>query len=215
MTVTIYGIIMSGILARIDTDLASNPMLRSRYSAYAALIDAYDKAVIRRPKEAAALLIRRMVSIAADTYCREVSATPELSSFTDGANMCLFDCTNKRTVMMWGTSREVAPNTRDNSYHAGYPRAGDDYDKGHALSHAQGGIEGGPNYFKQRATVNRRLSETGHLWRDIETFMAVNAGLLAFVRLLYAKGDLGEKPVNVEYSILAGPGQFRSVIFPN
>jgi hypothetical protein len=41
----------------------------------------------------------------------------------------------------------VPPNSRDQNYHRGFPgRTG--FDKGHAMSHAQGGREGGPNYFR-------------------------------------------------------------------
>ena len=205
---------MSDLIARIDAALGSNPAVRSGYSAYAALIATYDKAAPANVGQARDDLIEGMVSLAADTYAAEVGGA-ELFTFSDGANQCLFDCKHERTVLMWGVSRTVPANSRDDAYHGGYPRAGDGYDKGHALSHAQGGLEGGPNYFKQRVLVNRRLSATGHLWRDIETFLAANAGLLAFVRLIYANGDTGEKPVNVEYDVLAGPGQFRSVIFPN
>ena len=206
---------MSDIFARIDNALVFNPAVRSGLSSYATLIDRYENDAGGNPARAAHVLICGMVRLAGSTYVAQTGGSPELLTFSDGANECLFDYTNERTVIMWGRSRTVPPNSRDNSYHGGYPRAGDGYDKGHALSHAQGGLEGGPNYFKQRATVNRRLSETGHLWRDIETFLAANAGVLAFVRLIYAPGDLGEKPANVEYDVLAGRGQFRSVIFPN
>jgi hypothetical protein len=78
-----------------------------------------------------------------------------------------------------------APNSRDTPYHQDYFRASDDYDKGHVLSHAQGGLEGGPNYFKQKRSVNQWRSGAGNLWRDIETYLAANAGVFAFVRLIY------------------------------
>lgn len=206
---------MSDILDRIDTALATNPSLRSGLPAYAGLIAAFETDAARDPAQAAETLTDQMVALAAETYRGSTQGATELLRFFDGANMCLFDLAHQRTVMMWGISRTVAPNSRDTGYHAGYPRAGDGYDKGHALSHAQGGLEGGPNYFKQKATVNRRLSPDGNLWRDIETFMAANAGLRAFVRLIYLPENTSEKPDNVEYSILTGRYQFRSVIFPN
>lgn len=206
---------MSEILDRIDTALATIPSLRSGLPAYAALIDAFEKHAARDAEQAAETLTEEMVEIAAGTYRDSTRGETELLRFFDGANMCLFDLKHQRTVMMWGVSKPVAPNSRDVGYHAGYPRAGDGYDKGHALSHAQGGLEGGPNYFKQKATVNRRLSPEGNVWRDIETFMAANAGLRAFVRLIYLPNNTSEKPANVEYNILTGRQQFRSVIFPN
>ena len=51
--------------------------------------------------------------------------------------------------------------------------------------------------------------------RDIETYLAANTGLMAFVRLLYARGNTTERPNEVEYSLMNGKSQFRSVIFPN
>jgi hypothetical protein len=49
------------------------------------------------------------------------------------------------------------------------------------MSHAQGGREGGPNYFLQAPRVNRRLSPLGMLWRDIESYLAANPGLVCSV----------------------------------
>ena len=49
------------------------------------------------------------------------------------------------------------------------------YDKSHALSHTQGGLEGGPNYFKQKCSVNQRRSGADKLWRDIKTYLAASA----------------------------------------
>ena len=85
----------------------------------------------------------------------------------------------------------------------------------HAMAHAQGGFEGGANYFPQRAKMNRAIAPMGKLWRAIEMHLASNAGLLAFVRLIYAKGDTGITPREVEYGLLNGPDQFRAVLFSN
>ncbi len=167
------------------------------------------------PAAARANLQGDFVGLTARRYRRATGRSVELFLFSDGANQCLFDATNERTVLMFGNTVAVAPNSRDTSYHKGFPIAGPGDDKGHALSHAQGGLEGGPNYFKQNQLVNRRLSAVGHLWRDIETYLSANAGLLAFVRLLYARGNATERPNEVEYSLLNGKRQFRSVIFPN
>jgi hypothetical protein len=148
-------------------------------------------------------------------YRQSASRNTELLMFSDGANDCLFDATNERTVLMYGRSKTTPPNSRDTPYHQGYPRAGDGYDKGHALSHAQGGLEGCPNYFKQKRNVNQRRSGAGNLWRDIETYLAANAGVFAFVRLIYRPGETSEMPFEAEYGILNWPGHFRVVIFPN
>jgi len=119
----------------------------------------------------------------------------------------LFDVANERTVLMHGLSRQAPPNSRDTSYHRGFPgRAG--FDKGHAMSHAQGGREGGPNYFPQAARVNRRLSPAGALWRDIESYLAGQPGLFCFVRLVYPVGSSTDVRSEAEYGVAAG-GQFR------
>jgi hypothetical protein len=207
---------MSGqLFNRIDRELSSSTVVRSGMSAYARIADQYDKLMKRDKARAMRELVEEVVDLAARLHRQSSGKGVELLMFSDGANECLFDATNERTVLMYGTTKTIAPNSRDNSYHGGYPRAGDGYDKGHALSHAQGGLEGGPNYFKQRRAINQRRSDAGHLWRDIETYLAANAGVFAFVRLIYRSGDKGEKPFEVEYGILNGPGQFRVVVFPN
>ena len=82
------------------------------------------------------------------------------------------------------------------------------------MSHAQGGREGGPNYFLQAPRVNQRLSPLGMLWRDIESYLAANPGRFCFVRLAYLRGIPTDVPAEAEYGIMA-EGQFRTVIFPN
>ena len=154
-----------------------------------------------------------VVDVAAELY-RELADPPvELLEFSDGAFDVLFDAAHELTILMHGLSRPTPPNSRDKNYHRGFPgRAG--FDKGHAMSHAQGGREGGPNYFLQAPRVNRRLSQLGMLWRDIESYLAANPGLFCFVRLAYPRGTPTDVPTEAEYGIMA-EGQFRTVIFPN
>jgi hypothetical protein len=207
---------MSGsVINRIDQELSSSTVVRSGMSAYAMILAQYEQLAKRDRAAADRQLERSVVDLAARQHLQSSGQGTELLTFSDGANNCLFDATNERTVLMHGLSKTTPPNSRDNPYHQGYPRAGDDYDKGHALSHAQGGLEGGPNYFKQKRSVNQRRSAAGNLWRDIETYLAANAGVFAFVRLIYRPGETGEMPLEVEYGILNGPGQFRVVVFPN
>ena len=154
-----------------------------------------------------------VVDVSADLYRAEVEPPTELLEFSDGAFEVLFDAAHELTVLMHGLSRLTLPNSRDNSYHRGFPaKAG--FDKGHAMAHAQGGREGGPNYFPQAPRVNRRLSPLGGLWRDIETYLAANQGLYCFVRLAYPAGVSTDVPAEVEYGV-AAEGQFRVVVFPN
>lgn len=205
----------NSVFDRIDRELASSTVVKSGMSAYATILRAHECLANRNRTAADRQLEEAVVDLAARLHRRTSGRDTELLMFSDGANDCLFDATNERTVLMYGRSKTTAVNSRDNAYHHGYPRAGDGYDKGHALSHAQGGLEGGPNYFKQKRSVNQRRSAAGHLWRDIETYLAANAGVFAFVRLIYLPGETGEMPFEAEYGILNGAGQFRVVIFPN
>ena len=198
-----------------SSGLIADRTVRSGMSAYATILDQYERRAKRDRAAANRQLEQAVVDLAARLHWQSSGPDTELLMFSDGANDCLFDATNERTVLMYGRSKAIPPNSRDTPYHQGYPRAGDGYDKGHALSHAQGGLEGGPNYFKQKCSVNQRRSAAGNLWRDIETYLAANAGVFAFVRLIYRPGESGEMPFEAEYGILNGPGQFRTVIFPN
>jgi hypothetical protein len=203
------------LIGRIDRELASSTVVRSGMSAYAKILSDYEKALKLDKAAADRQLERSVVDLAARLHRQSSGPVTELLTFSDGANDCLFDATNDRTVLMYGLSKTTPANSRDTPYHQGYPRAGDGYDKGHALSHAQGGTDGGPNYFKQKREINQRRSAAGNLWRDIETYLAANAGVFAFVRLIYTPGETGEMPFEVEYGILNGQSQFRVVVFPN
>lgn len=202
----------ASIVDRIDQDLAWVAGIKSGVSAYAYVLDRYNRR--HRTRGARRWLIDQIVDLAAYEYRRSVGRKVELLTFSDGAFQCLFDYTLERTILMYGDTRETEANTRDNAYHRGYPRR-EGMDKGHAMAHAQGGLEGGPNYFPQAAALNRGRHDAGKLWRAIETYLAANAGLFAFVRLIYAPGNAGDTPGEVEYGLLDNVSQFRSVIFPN
>jgi hypothetical protein len=197
------------LVERIDRALAELAEIRSGVEPYRRRlleVDASDPPTTDLLREA-------VVDVAADLYRAEVDPPTELLEFSDGAFDVLFDAAHELTVLMHGLSRSTLPNTRDDSYHRGFPaRAG--FDKGHAMAHAQGGREGGPNYFPQAPRVNQRLSPLGGLWRDIESYLAANPGLYCFVRLVYPAGVSTDVPVEVEYGV-AAEGQFRVVVFPN
>ena len=193
----------------IDREFDRNPELRTGAAAYAGMLQHF-----QRTGDAKGLL-DGILEHAARQYRKVVEGYPELVVFDDGAANFLFDLSADRTVLVWGVSRSVASNSRDDSYHAGYPRAGDGLDKGHAWSHAQGGREGGPNYFRQARRLNQARSDNGRLWRAIETHLAASARLSAFIRLIYAKGNTTDRPDHVEYGVMPASGQFRAVVFPN
>jgi hypothetical protein len=193
----------------IDREFGRNPELRDGMSAYASM---YAEWCANGDGEQ---FLESLLDYAGAKYREAGQSAAQLFTFSDGSTNFLFDCNLDRVVLVWGVSVTVAPNTRDNAYHAGYPTAGANYDKGHAWSHAQGGREGGPNYFRQARRLNQARSANGKLWRAIESHLAANAGLSAFIRLIYATSNSGDRPDEVEYGILSGSGQFRAVIFPN
>lgn len=193
----------------IDRELGRNPELRSGYAAYAALLQEF-RSTGDWPR-----LFEGILDNAARQYRKGGVPNPEFVTFDDGGANFLFDLKHERSVLVWGVSRAVPAGTRDNLYHSGYPRAGAGLDKGHAWSHAQGGREGGPNYFRQARRLNQARSDNGRLWRAIETHLAANARLSAFIRLIYASGNPSDRPDAVEYGIMPRNGQFRAVIFPN
>lgn len=195
--------------AIIDRELGRNPELRSGHSAYAAMLQDF------RATGDGGRLRAGILDAAARQYRKDGVPDAALVTFNDGAADFLFDLTRERTVLVWGVSRDVETGSRDEAYHKGYPRAGIGLDKGHAWSHAQGGREGGPNYFRQARRLNQARSDNGRLWRGIESHLATNPGLSAFVRLIYARGNATDRPNEVEYGILPANGQFRAVIFPN
>lgn len=198
------------LIVRIDQALNDLPDLRSGIEPYRRRLTKYGATVDEAPRE---LLHQVAVDVAADLHRGQTASPVTLLEFSDGAFDVLFDATHELTVLMHGVSIATPANSRDNSYHRGFPaRAG--FDKGHAMAHAQGGREGGPNYFPQAPRVNRRLSPLGSLWRDIETYLARNPGLFCFVRLAYSPGLPADVSVEAEYGLVA-EGHFRTVIFPN
>ena len=193
----------------IDRELGRNPEIRSGHSVYTVMLRHFQSTGDGKRLRAGIL------DHAARQYRKNGVPRAELITFNDGGADFLFDLLFERTVLVWGVSQTVAAGSRDNAYHAGYPRAGEGLDKGHAWSHAQGGREGGPNYFRRARRLNQARSENGHLWRAIETHLAANAGLSAFIRLIYGVGNQTDRPNEIEYGIMPASGQFRAVIFPN
>jgi hypothetical protein len=198
------------LIARIDRAFADLPEIRPGTELYLRRLATGGWSAGEPPQEE---LRQVVVDVAAELYRDQATPPVELLEFSDGSFDVLFDAAQELTILMHGLSQSTLPNSRDMNYHRGFPgRAG--FDKGHAMSHAQGGREGGPNYFPHAPRVNRRLSPLGALWRDIESYLAANPGLFCFVRLAYGRGTATDVPAEVEYGIMADR-QFRAVIFPN
>lgn len=200
------------IINRIDLECRSIHGARNGTPRYAALVA--ECAREKDKEKSAKLLEHGVVEMAADTYFAKTDGNIELLMLEDRDINFLFDYKYERTVLAYGATRTVEANSRDKRYHAGYPvKSG--YERGHMFAHAQGGYEGGPNYFYQRAALNRGLSSRGKLWRAIETHLSANAGLFAFVRLVYGPNDKWEPPQYAEYGFMSSSGQFRAVVFKN
>lgn len=185
------------LIARIDQAFAGLPQVRPGAGPYLRRLAERGWSGGEPPRDS---LRDVVVDVAAELYRDQADLPVELLEFSDGVFDVLFDAAHELTILMHGLSRSTPPNSRDQNYHRGFPgRAG--YDKGHAMSHAQGGREGGPNYFPQAPRVNRRLSPMGTLWRDIESYLAANPGLFCFVRLAYPRGTSTDVPAEVEYGV--------------
>lgn len=196
----------------IDREFGVNTQLRDGMSAYKTILDAY---ILDKNDQK---LTDSLLDHAGAVYRAAGRPLAPLYHFADVRQghgiVFLFDMELERTVFVKSVSRSN-PGNRDKDYHDDYPSAGLGNDKGHAMSSAQGGFEGGPNYFGQAPRLNRGHSESGKLWRTIERYLAANSGLPCFVHLIYAYGNKGFHPDEMEYGLLSVDGQFRVAAFPN
>ncbi|GAC1346343.1 MAG: hypothetical protein NVSMB18_28280 [Acetobacteraceae bacterium] len=148
----------------------------------------------------------------------------ELLAFSDRGLSFIYDVafggpghkTIGRLVLVYSFSKYQPPSTRDNRYHAASP-AREGLQKGHAIGHAGGGFEGGPNYFPQAAELNQRRHAWpyGTLWRSIEEYLAANPDKFAFVRPLYRGQADTDEPSHVEFGLIDPSSQTRVTEFPN
>ena len=121
-----------------------------------------------------------------------------------------------RLVLVHSFFSYQPPSTRDNSYHRSFPER-EGFQKGHAIGHAGGGFEGGPNYFPQVQELNQRRKQWpyGSLWRSIEEYLANNEGKFAFVRPIYREKNDTDEPSHVEFGLIDPSLQTRVTEFPN
>jgi hypothetical protein len=197
------------LLARIDAALAAGHVLPPAVD-YAAIQSAI-------PPPDPNLLSEELVRLWEDAYFDSTADDVEIVRFSDGANWYLFDLIPERVVAAWGESRP-AEEERDRSRQAGFiPRFSRHYegkDRGHFLSHGQGGGMD-VNFFPQLKEVNRGWSDAGKLYRAMETYAASHPGTPCFSRPLYAEGNDTWDPEQVEYGVLVGGVTLRAVVFPN
>ena len=164
-----------------------------------------------------ALLHDVLPQVWVDAYYEATDDEVEIVQFTDGANHHLFDLVAERMVAAWGVSRAAAE-ARDRSRQAGFiPRFSRHYegkDRGHFLSHGQGGLMD-VNFFPQAKQVNRGWSPAGKLYRAMETHAVRHPGTFCFSRPLYARGNDTWDPERLEYGLLLPGPALRVVVLPN
>ena len=89
---------------------------------------------------------------------------------------------------------------------------GDRYDRGHFMSHRQGGGLD-INLFPQRADINQGRSTQGKSYRAMERACVANPGTFCFSRPIY--DDKTWVPAELDYGALYGPGTMDVRTFPN
>lgn len=151
-----------------------------------------------------------------DAYHAACGHVPEVLKFSDGANHYLFDSVHERVVCAWGESR-ASDSERDRGRQAGFipgfSRHYEGKDRGHFLSHGQGGLMD-VNFFPQLTEVNRGWSAAGKLYRALERHAATHPGTFALSRPLYARDNDTWDPERLEYGLLLG-GKLTVLVFPN
>lgn len=152
-----------------------------------------------------------------DAYVLGTAGDSEIVEFSDGANRYLFDLVTERVVAAWGESGP-AEAERDRSRQAGFiPRFSRHYegkDRGHFLSHGQGGLMD-VNFFPQLKEVNRGWSDAGKLYRAMERHAALHPGTFCFSRPIYEPANGTWDPERLEYGLRLTPATLCAVVFPN
>lgn len=89
---------------------------------------------------------------------------------------------------------------------------GDKYDRGHFMSHRQGGGLD-INLFPQRADINQGHGVQGAEYRSMEKSCVAHQGVFCFSRPIYI--DDTWVPDELEYGVIQGPGRIDVKKFPN
>jgi hypothetical protein len=180
---------------------------------YAALMSALaDKS----EAEVKAALAEALPDLWCESYAEMSSGPVAIVEITLDSYRFLFDQTRERVVVAYGLSAPN-PEARDSSRMQGWlGKISDRFhgrgDKGHIMSHRQGGGLD-INLFPQRADVNRGRSAEGKVYRALERYCATHPDTFCFSRLLYP--DQGWVPDEIEYGVLKGARQFHVERFTN
>lgn len=157
-----------------------------------------------------------LISLWEDLYDNMTGIENQLVNFSDGHYQCIFDLDYERVVCFYGLTK---PNyeLRDRIRQAGFIRGFSKYyngkDRGHFLSHRQGGGMD-INFFPQKKEVNRGWSPAGKVYRMIERFCSKNKDIFCFARPIYSADNRTWDPNSLEYGIVEYD-QYRVLLFPN
>ncbi|MEO3433244.1 hypothetical protein [Inquilinus sp. CAU 1745] len=149
-------------------------------------------------------------------YVKTTSGRTSIYQFVDHGFEYLFDIAHDRVIAAFGMSEKNSAK-RDSSRMRGFlgGSISDLYDgrtdKGHIMSHRQGGGMD-VNLFPQRPDVNRGRGAHKR-YRALERYCAANSGTFCFSRLLY--DDRSWIPEEIEYGIVPGTGALTVERFPN
>lgn len=155
-------------------------------------------------------LMERLPDEWAKGYAAMPGAGSDLVSIVQHGYIYLFDINAERVVVAFGQSTPTST-ARDSSRMQGFLKKMSDRfngrgDKGHIMSHAQGGGMD-INLFPQRPDVNRGRSKDGKIYRELERYCSMNPTAFCFSRLLYS--DATWVPNEIEYGVLYHAKQFR------
>jgi hypothetical protein len=161
-------------------------------------------------------LFSRLPDLWCDSYCEMSGSSRDICSIPQETFIYLFDVVNERVVVAYGVS-ETNTEARDASRMAGWlGKISDRFkgraDKGHIMSHKQGGGMD-INLFPQRTDVNRGRSMQGRVYRELERYCASNPDTFCFSRLIYP--DQSWIPDEIEYGVLYSSTRFRVERFTN
>ncbi len=151
-----------------------------------------------------------------DEYELMTQRSNEIIELSDNHFQFLFDYNYERVICSFGKTRPT-DNRRDKKRQSGFIPGFTKYyknkDRGHFLSHCQGGGMD-INFFPQDKEINRGWNDAGKIYRQMERFCAKNSGVFCFARPLYHIENTGWIPQQIEYGIIVDR-TCLAVVFPN
>jgi hypothetical protein len=188
-----------------------------------------------------AFLFETLPDLWCDAYRVMPASDVEMVQFRDDGYEFLFDLGSERVIAAFGLSRRnrsqreqtrmrgfldrTVSTQKLNTLPSGqrqlaslswrdrfFETHGHEYDRGHFISHLQGGGLD-VNLFPQLTRINRGRGPEGAAYRAMERECVVYPGSFCFSRPIY--DDMTWVPFELEYGILRSPHEIQVRIFPN